>query len=207
MISADAALQRLKEGNDRFVKGQTGHVEAVERVHRGESVDTQSPFAIVLACSDARVPIELVFDQGIGDLFVIRVAGNIVASSQVGSVEYAAQEFGTNLVLVLGHTKCTAVIATLNELARRERHRSPNLRSIVERIRPAIEPVIVHHEMGEGDEVLRDAVRANIKASVERLSHGSRKLETMVRDGDLVVVGAEYSVDTGEVEFFEGSRL
>lgn len=207
MISADAALQRLKEGNDRFVKGQTGHVEAVERVHRGESVDTQSPFAIVLACSDARVPIELVFDQGIGDLFVIRVAGNIVASSQVGSVEYAAQEFGTNLVLVLGHTKCTAVIATLNELARRERHRSPNLRSIVERIRPAIEPVIVHHEMGEGDEVLRDAVRANIKASVERLSHGSRKLETMVRDGDLVVVGAEYSVDTGVVEFFEGSRL
>lgn len=207
MITADAALQRLKEGNDRFVKGQTGHVEAVERVHRGESVDTQSPFAIVLACSDARVPIELVFDQGIGDLFVIRVAGNIVASSQVGSVEYAAQEFGTNLVLVLGHTKCTAVIATLNELARRERHRSPNLRSIVERIRPAIEPVIVHHEMGEGDEVLRDAVRANIKASVERLSHGSRKLETMVRDGDLVVVGAEYSVDTGVVEFFEGSRL
>ncbi len=207
MITADAALQRLKEGNDRFVKGQTGHVEAVERVHRGESVDSQSPFAIVLACSDARVPIELVFDQGIGDLFVIRVAGNIVASSQVGSVEYAAQEFGTNLVLVLGHTKCTAVIATLNELARRERHRSPNLRSIVERIRPAIEPVILHHEMGEGDEVLRDAVRANIKASVERLSHGSRKLETLIGSGDLVVVGAEYSVDTGVVEFFEGSSL
>ena len=207
MITADAALQRLKEGNDRFVKGQTSHVEAVERVHRGESVDDQSPFAIVLACSDSRVPIELVFDQGIGDLFVIRVAGNIVASSQVGSVEYAAQQFGTNLVLVLGHTNCGAVIATLNELARRERHRSPNLRSIVDRIRPAIEPVIQHHEMGEGDEVLREAVRANIEASVESLSHGSRMLETLIGSGDLVVVGAEYSVETGAVEFFEGSRL
>ncbi len=206
MITANAALQRLKEGNDRFVKGQTSHVEAVDRIHRGESVDTQSPFAIVLACSDARVPIELVFDQGIGDLFVIRVAGNIVASSQVGSVEYAAQQFGTNLVLVLGHTNCGAVIATLNELARRERHRSPNLRAIVDRIRPAIEPVILHHEMGEGDEVLRDAVRANIKASVERLSHGSRVLERLVGDGDLVIVGAEYSVESGAVEFFDGSR-
>ena len=206
MITASAALKRLKEGNERFVKGQTSHVEAVDRIHRGESVDTQNPFAIVLACSDSRVPIELVFDQGIGDLFVIRVAGNIVASSQVGSVEYAAQQFGTNLVLVLGHTNCGAVIATLNELARRERHRSPNLRSIVDRIRPAIEPVILHHEMGEGDEVLRDAVRANIKASVERLSHGSRVLERLVGDGDLVIVGAEYSIESGAVEFFDGSR-
>lgn len=207
MISADSALQRLKEGNERFIKGQTSHVEAVERIHRGESVDSQNPFAIVLACSDARVPIELVFDQGIGDLFVIRVAGNIVASSQVGSVEYAAQQFGTKLVLVLGHTNCGAVIATLNELARRESHRSPNLRSIVDRIRPAIEPVIVHHEMGEGDEVLRDAVRANIKASVELLSHSSRMLERLIADRELVIVGAEYSVETGAVEFFDRSTL
>ena len=205
MISADTALQRLKEGNERFVKGQTGHVEAVERLHRGEAVESQSPFAIVLACSDSRVPIELVFDQGIGDLFVIRVAGNIVAPSQVGSVEYAAQQFGTKLVLVLGHTNCGAVIATLNELAKRESHRSPNLRAIVDRIRPAIEPVLAHHEMGEGDEVLRDSVRANIKAAVSLLSHGSRMLETMIRDRELVVVGAEYSVETGAVEFFDGS--
>lgn len=203
MDSADTALQRLREGNDRFAKGQTGHVEAVERIHRGESVDSQSPFAIVLACSDSRVPIELIFDQGIGDLFVIRVAGNIVAPSQVGSVEYAAQQFGTKLVLVLGHTNCGAVIATLNELAKRESHRSPNLRAIVDRVRPAVEPVIVHHEMGEGEEVLRDAVRANIRASVERLSHGSRILEQLIDDGDLVVVGAEYSVETGAVEFFD----
>ncbi len=207
MDSADTALQRLRDGNERFVRGQTGHVEAVERIHRGESVDSQSPFAIVLACSDSRVPIELIFDQGIGDLFVIRVAGNIVAPSQVGSVEYAAQQFGTKLVLVLGHTSCGAVIAALNELAKRESHRSPNLRAIVDRVRPAIEPVIAHHEMSEGDEVLRDSVRANIRSSVDRLSHGSRILEQLIDDGELVVVGAEYSVETGAVEFFDGSSL
>jgi len=207
MDSADTALQRLKEGNERFVKGQTSHVEAVDRIHRGESVDSQSPFAIVLACSDSRVPIELVFDQGIGDLFVIRVAGNIVAPSQVGSVEYAAQQFGTKLVLVLGHSNCGAVIATLNELAKRESHRSPNLRAIVDRVRPAIEPVIAHHEMSEGDEVLRDSVRANIRESVKRLSHGSRILEQLIDGGELVVVGAEYSVETGAVEFFDGPQL
>ncbi len=207
MLTADTALQRLKEGNERFVKGQTGHVGAIERIHRGESVNSQNPFAIVLACSDSRVPIELIFDQGIGDLFVIRVAGNIVAPSQIGSVEYAAQQFGTKLVLVLGHTNCGAVIATLNELAKRESHRSPNLRAIVDRVRPAIEPVIAHHEMSEGDAVLRDSVRANIRSSVNRLSHGSRTLEQLINDGELVVVGAEYSVETGAVEFFDGSGL
>jgi len=207
MVSAETALQRLREGNCRFVQGKTGHVEAVERIHRGESVSSQSPFAIVLACSDSRVPIELVFDQGIGDLFVIRVAGNIVAPSQIGSVEYAAQQFGTKLVLVLGHTKCGAVIATLNELAKRESHRSPNLRAIVDRVRPAVEPVIAHHEMSEGDEVLHDAVRANIRASVDRLSHGSRILEQLIGDRELVVVGAEYSVETGAVEIFDGSSM
>ncbi len=207
MISAAEALERLREGNTRFVQGETGHVEAVERIHRGESVDSQSPFAIVLACSDSRVPIELVFDQGIGDLFVIRVAGNIVASSQIGRVEFAAQTFGTRLVVVLGHSNCGAVIATLNELARRESHRSPNLRAIVDRIRPAVEPVLAHHEMGEGDEVLRDAVRANVRASVERLSHGSQILEQLIGAGDLVVVGAEYSIETGAVEFFDGSSM
>jgi len=203
MISANEAHLRLREGNQRFVRGETGHVEAVERIQRGESVDSQSPFAIVLACSDSRVPIELIFDQGIGDLFVIRVAGNIVAPSQIGSVEFAAQQFGTKLVLVLGHSNCGAVIATLNELGLRASHRSPNLRAIVDRVRPAVEPVLERHESSEGDDVLRDAVRANIHASVERLSHGSRILEQLVDDGDLLVVGAEYSVENGAVEFFE----
>lgn len=204
MISADTALQRLRDGNRRFVQGETSHAEAVERIHRGESVDSQSPFAIVLACSDSRVPIELIFDQGIGDLFVIRVAGNVVAPSQVGSVEFAAQQFGTRLVLVLGHTNCGAVVATLNELAKRESHRSPNLRAIVDRVRPAVEPVLLRHEASEDNEVLRESVRANIYASVDHLSHGSRILEQLIENGELDVVGAEYSIETGAVEFLGG---
>ena len=203
MIPADEALQRLRDGNLRFVNGETGHVEAVERIHRGESVDSQNPFAIILACSDSRVPIELIFDQGIGDLFVIRVAGNIVATSQIGSVEFAAQQFGTRLVLVLGHSNCGAVIATLNELAKRGSHRSPNLRAIVDRVRPAVEPVLAHHEMGEGDQVLRESIRANVHASVEHLAHGSQILERLIASGELTVVGAEYSLETGAVEFFD----
>lgn len=204
MVSADTALERLREGNDRFVRGQTGHVEAVERIHRGESVASQSPFAIVLACSDSRVPIELIFDQGIGDLFVIRVAGNVVAPSQIGSVEYAAQQFGTRLVLVLGHTNCGAVIATLEELRLRESHRSPNLRAIVDRVRPAVEPVLARHASNEDSEVLRESILANIRASVDRLKHGSRILEQLIEDGDLAVVGAQYSVETGVVEVLNG---
>lgn len=204
MVSATEALQRLRDGNQRFVAGTTNHVEAVERVHRTKAADGQNPFAIVLACSDSRVPIELIFDQGIGDLFVIRVAGNIVAPSQIGSVEFAAKQFGTRLVLVLGHSNCGAVIATLNELALRNRHRSPNLRSIVDRIRPAVEPLLREHTDDNIDEILADAVRANIRASVERLSHGSLILEQLVESGDLAVIGAEYSIENGAVDFFEG---
>lgn len=204
MVSAKQALQRLRDGNRRFVSGETGHMRAVERVHSGESAQGQNPFAIVLACSDSRVPIELIFDQGIGDLFVIRVAGNVVASSQVGSIEYAARQFGTKLVLVLGHSNCGAVIATLNELARREAHRSPGLRAIVDRVRPAVEPVLAKHEMSEGEQVLHEAIRANIDRSVGRLAHGSRILEKLIDRGELMVVGAEYSVETGAVEFLGG---
>ncbi len=204
MISATQALERLRDGNRRFVNGETGHVQAVERIHSGESIADQHPIAIVLACSDSRVPIELIFDQGIGDLFVIRVAGNVAAPSQIGSIEYAARQFGTRLVLVLGHSNCGAVIATLNELAMRESHRSPNLRAIVDLVRPAVEPVLARHEMVEGEQVLHEAIRANIYASVGRLAHGSRVIEQLVDRRELMVVGAEYSVETGAVEFLGG---
>lgn len=203
MISATEALQRLRDGNQRFTSGAISHVEGVERVHRTKVTDGQNPFAIVLACSDSRVPIELIFDQGIGDLFVIRVAGNIVAPSQIGSVEFAAKQFGTRLVLVLGHSNCGAVIATLNELALRDAHRSPNLRSIVDRIRPAVEPLLLEHGDDDANEILPDAVRANVRASVEHLSHGSLILERLVESGDLVVAGAEYAIENGAVDFFE----
>lgn len=203
MISATDALARLKDGNRRFVDNAGEHDGAVERTHGPDLVAGQSPFAIVLACSDSRVPVELVFDQGFGDLFVIRVAGNIVAPSQIGSVEFAAQQFGTRLVVVLGHSNCGAVTATLSELALKEPHRSPNLRAIVDRVRPAVEPVLAEHGSHETDAVVRDAVRANIRRSVDRLAHGSLILEQLIDSGDLAIVGAEYAIETGRVGFFE----
>ncbi len=162
----------------------------------------QTPFAIVLACSDSRVPVELVFDQGFGDLFVIRVAGNVVAPSQIGSIEFAANQFGTQLVVVLGHSNCGVVVATLQELSLQQVHRSPNLRSIVERIKPSIEHLLHTDEHTDDDAITAAAVRANICASVEQLSHGSLILEQLLASGDLLVVGAEYCLETGKVDFF-----
>lgn len=190
MSGADEALERLIAGNRRFVAGEN------QTVRRPVGNAPQEPFAIVLGCSDSRVPAEIVFDAGLGDLFVIRVAGNVVAPSQVGSVEFAAEQFGTRLVVVLGHTFCGAVQATLAELQRPSESRSPQLRSIVDRIRPAVEPVLENQ-----DDVLAAAVRANIAASVGQIVSGSEILTGLVESDGLVVRGAEYSIETGEVVF------
>lgn len=203
MMSAHEALERLREGNRRFVSGVGNPDAPPRRFRRADLAKEQEPFAIILGCSDSRVPAEIVFDQGLGDLFVIRVAGNIVAPSQIGSIEYAAKQFKTQLVVVLGHTDCGAVIATLKELALKDSHRSPNLRAIVDRIRPAVEPVLAEHKDDEATGVVRDAVRANVRASVEQLTHGSLILEKLIDDGELRIVGAEYCLDRGIVEFFE----
>lgn len=203
MTSATDALERLREGNRRFVAGEVDVESLARRLHQAAAVGGQSPFAIVLACSDSRVPVELVFDQGFGDLFVIRVAGNIVAPSQVGSIEYAASRFETRLVVVLGHSNCGAVIAALSDLVLDRTERSPNLRAIVDRIRPSIE--LVFDECPDATEAERTAaaVRANIRASVRELSQGSLILEPLVRANKLAIVGAEYSIETGRVEFFD----
>ena len=171
---------------------------------RAELVGGQAPFAIILGCSDSRVPAELVFAQGLGDLFVIRVAGNIVAPSQVGSIEFAAERFGSRLVVVLGHSQCGAIEATLEELKRPSESRSPNLRSIVDRIRPAVEPLLETGQPHGPEALLHQAVRANIRASADHLRHGSRILEQLVAEHGLAVVGAEYSLRTGLVDFFDG---
>lgn len=163
----------------------------------------QEPFAIILGCSDSRVPAELVFDQSFGDLFVIRVAGNVVAPSQVGSVEFAAALYGTRLVVVMGHSQCGAVIATLEELQGRPTTQSKNLRSIVDRVRPSIQAVLNGRRDEEKDSLLRDAVRANVRSAVGHLRHGSELLEKLIHETGLLVVGAEYSLETGVVEFFE----
>jgi carbonic anhydrase len=164
----------------------------------------QRPFAIVLGCSDSRVPAELIFDQGLGDLFVIRVAGNIVAPSQVGSVEFAAGRYGTPLVVVLGHTQCGAILATLEEIRSRTNH-SLNVRSIVDRIRPSVQTLLETELACDEDRLVREAVRANVRASADHLRHGSALLEQLIQDRSLLVVGAEYALETGEVDFFDGA--
>ncbi len=202
MINAVDALTRLREGNRRFVTGQSS-AAVLSRSARAALVAGQEPFAIILGCSDSRVPAELVFDQSFGDLFVIRVAGNIVAPSQVGSVEFAASRFGTRLVVVMGHSQCGAITATLEELQGRATSQSRNLRSIVERVRPSVETLLNGRRDIEPDALIRDAVRANVRASVNHLRHGSELLERLVTEIGLLVVGAEYSLETGVVDFFE----
>lgn len=202
MISAQEALRRLQEGNGRFVSGDGGSA-LTNQARRRELAQSQAPFAIILGCSDSRVPAEIIFDQGLGDLFVIRVAGNIVAPSQVGSIEYAAELFGTRLVVVLGHTRCGAVLATLEELRRPSEDRSPNLRSIVDRVRPAAEELLASGLTHDPDALVQHAVRANVRASANHLRHGSEVLEQLIREDGLRVAGAEYSLETGVVQFFD----
>ncbi|MGI9014893.1 MAG: carbonic anhydrase [Phycisphaerales bacterium] len=202
-VPAHEALARLKEGNARFVSDDTTRSAAVNRYDRRRLVDGQEPFAIILGCSDSRVPAELVFDQGLGDLFVIRVAGNIVAPSQVGSVEFAAERFGTRLVVVMGHSQCGAIMATIEELQRPTAMRSPNLRSIVNRIRPAVESLMETDLVARPDDLLNHAIRANVRASADHLRHGSRILERLAEENGLMIVGADYCLETGRVDFFE----
>jgi carbonic anhydrase len=203
MIPAGEALDRLKEGNRRFALGRRGGGAMAGRTHESELAAGQEPFAIVLGCSDSRVPVEIIFDQGPGDLFVIRIAGNIVAPSQIGSIEFAAERFGTTLAVVLGHSRCGAIQATIEELARPGGDRSRNLRSIVDRIRPSVEALLATDLRDDPDALLRHAVRANIRASVSQLRHGSPLLEKRIEEGRLAVVGAEYSLETGMAEFFD----
>jgi len=204
MIRALQALERLREGNRRFTSDDEEPSMLTSQAARRQLTYGQEPFAIVFGCSDSRVPVEIVFDQGLGDLFVIRVAGNVVAPSQIGSVEFAAHQFGTRLVVVMGHSKCGAVTATIEELERPEKNRSPNLRSIVDRIRPAVEDLMDTDLRSDHDALLEHAVRANIRASVNQLRHGSQILEELIQNDGLLVVGAEYSLETGRVDFFEG---
>ena len=202
MLTAQEALMRLQEGNKRFVEGKSTYNTNDAR-RRNELVDGQTPFAIILGCSDSRVPAEIVFDQGLGNLFVIRIAGNIVAPSQIGSIEFAVETFQTPLVVVLGHTRCGAVAATLNQIRQPQASRSQHLRSIVERIRPAVEPL---SEIGTDltpEQLLERAIRSNIRMSVNQLRHGSSFLEEIHDSGSLWIVGAEYSLESGEVDFFE----
>ena len=203
MISGLQALERLREGNRRFAAGDPSHDSRSDRARRSALTSSQQPFAAILGCSDSRVPVEIVFDQGLGDLFVISVAGNVVAPSQIGSVEFAAERFCTRLVVVLGHSRCGAITATLEQLQRPRESQSRNLQSIVDRIRPSVEGLLAVELRHDPDALVRHAVRANIRASVGHLRHGSAVIEQLVQRDGLLVVGAEYSLETGLVDFFD----
>ncbi len=205
MISAHEALERLREGNRRFVEEIRSSDTHTTHARRVELTAGQEPFATILGCSDSRVPVEIVFDQGLGDLFVIRVAGNIVAPSQVGSVEFAAQRFGTRLVVVLGHSQCGAILATLDALQQPLLSQSRNQFSIVDRVRPSVEPLLETELRHDPQALVRQAVRANIRASASHLRQGSQVIEQLIQNDGLLVVGAEYSLETGEVDFFDGA--
>jgi carbonic anhydrase len=203
VISARDALALLRVGNGRFVADVRGRDSLPSRARRIELTAGQAPFAAILGCSDSRVPVEIVFDQGLGDLFVIRVAGNIVAPSQIGSVEFAAEQFGTRLVVVLGHSSCGAIRATLEQLRQPRENQSRNLRSIVDLVRPAIEGLLATDLKDDPNALIDQAVRANIRASVNHLRHGSEIIEHLIQKDGLKIVGAEYSLETGVVDFFE----
>ena len=204
LLTGPEALRRLREGNERYVSNVRSLDSLLSYMHRAELASGQQPIAIVLGCSDSRVPAEVVFDQGLGDLFVIRVAGNIVAPSQVGSVEFAATLFRSRLVVVLGHTQCGAIKATVDELEGHPEPESENLRFIVGSVRPAVEPLMATNLAGDHDALMRAAGRANVEATADHLRRGSPLLERLIAQDGLLVVGAEYDLATGRVDFFDG---
>ena len=200
-MNAAAALAHLREGNARFANNVRSIDVLAAQARRDALAAGQSPNAIILSCADSRVPSEIVFDCGLGDLFVVRVAGNVCAPSLVGSVEFAASTFGTELVVVMGHTQCGAVKATIQSLLVDGAHPSENIRDIVERISPAVVPLL---DKGlDSKQLLRDATRSNVRSAVNHLRHGSKILEQRIAERKLVVVGAEYALESGKVDFFE----
>lgn len=195
MLNPADAMELLRQGNRRFVAGERVEHDSLTPEGRARLTAGQSPVAAVLACSDSRVPVEMVFDQGVGDLFVIRVAGNVVDATQAGSVEFAVEALGTRLVVVLGHSGCGAVSAALHEEASGERSTSPSLRAVLDRIAPAI------RGMSDVDE----AVRANVDRAVQELLDASDILRARAEEGGLRVVGAEYDLESGAVDFHQGA--
>ena len=204
MIDARQALERLGAGNRRYVARVPSACPCLSDAQRAETLHGQHPIATVLGCSDSRVPAELIFDQGVGDLFVIRVAGNIVTPAVLGSAEYAATVLGVPLIVVLGHSRCGAVNVTVDNLRQPGGEPSPNLQALIEGVRPAAEQAIAEGGGGDGEALLSRAIRANVRRAVHELQERSETLKTLAENGGLMIVGAEYSLETGEVEFLEG---
>ena len=207
MISANEALERLRSGNGRFVASHPEFQAFTSSSHRAELALGQSPFAVILGCSDSRVPVEIIFDQGLGDLFVIRVAGNVIGRTVIGSVEFAAAQLGARLVVVLGHSQCGAVTSTFSELQKPTEDLSPNLQSIVDRIRPSFDGLLPVDDTSNQAGVIKSAILENVRVSSAQLRHGSTILKDLIENEGLRIVGANYELLTGLVEFFDGVPL
>ena len=206
MISASEALERLRAGNGRFVASHPEFQSYIGVTQRTELAMSQSPFAVILGCSDSRVPVEIIFDQGLGELFVIRVAGNIIGPTVIGSVEFAATQLGTRLVVVMGHSQCGAIAATFDELRKPTQELSPSIQSIVDRIRPSFDGLPEITE-ANGESLLNHATHENVRTSASQLRHGSEILENLIENDGLRIVGANYTLLTGLVDFFDGVPL
>lgn len=202
MSAARDALQRLRDGNRRFVAA-IANPNAATSARHPTLIAEQHPYATILGCSDSRVAPEIVFGTGLGELFVIRVAGNVVAPIEIGSIEYAAAKLGTRLVLVLGHERCGAIQATIDELRHPGSTPSPNLRALVDRVRPSVTPLLASAAPDDPAALSRAAVRANVAAAVAQLRADSQILRELSERDDALIVGAVYSLETGTVEFLD----
>lgn len=205
-MNPDLALQSLKDGNELYVKAIKDSTDLNTPITLRDVDLGQQPFAIILSCSDSRVPAELIFNCGIGELFIIRVAGNIASPTQIGSIEYACQNLGAQLVVVMGHSHCGAVSATIGTLSNSKHELSPNLESIIDQITPAVRPIVEadqHADEADDESLLDKAVRANVSYTVNNLSAQSEVLSTLMAEQKLAVIGAEYALETGKVTFHE----
>ena len=193
MISPAEAISKLKEGNGRYTSGSLQHPgQTTER--RTELAKTQHPFAAIVSCSDSRVPPEIVFDQGLGDLFVVRVAGNVINDEGMGSLEYTVDHLGTRLILVLGHQRCGAVDAAKQTIA--AKGKAPgHIQSLVTAIKPAVEAT--------AKDDLETTIKTNVKNVVQALRSSTPILKAEVDSGKIQVVGGYYSLDTGAVTFLD----
>ncbi|MBI5816745.1 MAG: carbonic anhydrase [Nitrospinae bacterium] len=194
--SPDGALMLLKEGNDRYVSGKSTHPRQ-DAARRGEVAKGQNPFAVILSCSDSREPVELIFDQGIGDLFIVRIAGNVADTDEIGSIEYGAGHLKSPLVVVLGHTKCGAVTAVVKG---EKVHGS--IPKLVDNIIPAAKKAkAAKLDAKSTDEVVAEAIKTNVFQSIEDLLKKSGEVAELMKKGELKVIGAVYDIESGKIEW------
>lgn len=199
-MNPERALEELRQGNKRFIQGAVDHSAMNTTELRKNLLNGQTPFATILGCSDSRAPAEIIFDQTLGDLFVVRVAGNVVNPSQLGSIEFAAQQFGTSLVVVMGHSDCGAVKAAIDQFDDNQTPTSPHVLRIVDCIKPAIAPLVQNPPC---DNLIEHAVDANIRASVDHIVNRSELLQRLLDEQKIKIVGAKYHLESGEVVFFD----